>query len=366
MALFNAPVAAANTPGAATGNGLVDRLSRLHTVTATFKQETTYTPPPAFAEELKSAPPANGGPVLKREYLYNGLYIQRGTFSFLDGRAIYDVEYDPATVQRFESENMPFLRHSVQSFDLDRAESLVVHSKTGHAAGKISNSERLPDDFPIDIALGLRCAMEQVWLDPGRFADVQPVSLENGRMLFDIPDRSTSGIRHQWETDQGAQNAIVAYRRVDKSGFTSVDVTCSNFERYGEFMLPRLIESRWLWPSEKGSFVIRKIKVLVSQFVVDSPNNQPSQYHIAYPTNTVIEESRMNVPLYATTTRTFSDREIYEIARAKDVRLSARQRSLEGVSVLTWNIVAGVALSTMALLFWLFRGVRKRGTSTEQ
>ncbi|HEX2974135.1 MAG TPA: hypothetical protein VHP11_17510 [Tepidisphaeraceae bacterium] len=313
----------------------------------TFRQETVWNPPKELIRELEAGAAARGESM---GYIFQGLYVEEGQFSLLEGRALYDVAYAPETVKRFESEKAVFVRRTVKAYAYDRAESLVVHSQTKHAAGRISNTERLPSDYPIDIALGLRCFGEQAWFDPSRLTAAECTITDGGRVLMRISDGFRPGVSHQWEVDPKAQDAIVGYQRIEANGSVLFDMKCSEFRSYGDRALPQVIEARFMAPAGKDATVVRRTaKVTVTEYSLESADNTPERYHISYPSGSRIEESRLNVPLQAATTRSFSDKEIFGLAKARDASIAPHPDPSNTLSRLIW-IVASISFVVLLLL----------------
>jgi hypothetical protein len=357
------PAAAVNAPSALAADAepikhhreaIVERLSKVQSIVATFRQETTYTlSPDPDVVALVRGQRANG------QHPFEGLYIEQGQFSFLRQQAIYDVTYAPETVQRFQAENAAYLKHTVKTYARDRAESLVVHSKSGHAAGKISDSQKLPDEYPIDVALGLRCNYEQVWLDQSRLASANLNVTDNGLVWLEMPDIDAQGAIHRLQFNPNAGYALVECQYLRNDGFVLAEIECDDFSDYGGLILPMLVKARYMQQSQGRPFTVRSIKLVAMNYSINGSTNTPDRYHLSYPAGALIHESRFDVPLHTATTKSFSDREIFEAAQARDARSGRPSRT--PFSRLTW-LFGSTAIAALIVLYlykyhrWTGRG----------
>ncbi|HZL36363.1 MAG TPA: hypothetical protein VFC78_13675 [Tepidisphaeraceae bacterium] len=292
-----------------------------------------------------------------------GLYVELGEFNFLQGRALYDVSYAPETVRRLQSEDETFIKRTAKAYTLERAESLVEHSRTGHVAGIITDQARLPNEWPIDIALGLRCGFDQTWLDESRLKQARFTEIPSGNVAMLLEDESHV-VEYRWELDPRLRYAIVRFQtHTIKDHSLSYDLTCGDYENHGGIFLPGAIRGTAVWiKSERETVVPTSEKMMNIEYSLNSPDNVPERYNINYPAGSLVTDVRLNVPMRAATTRPFTDRDVFVLAAAHDAKSAAIpvKSGVWGPTRWEW---AGVSLC--AVLAWLGFRLWRRGRLRE-
>jgi hypothetical protein len=323
------------------------RLAAMGAITATFHQETSYTP---SAEVLRDQP-AIAAKLGIRFHLNTGLYIENGKFEFLESRALYDVEYAPETVQRLEAEKTPFIRHRIRSYSLDRAESFTKHSATGHEIGIIAEHADLPNEYPIDIGLGLRCGNDQQWLDDKTVKSSHFTSTGGRLISMMLEGTRRPGVAYLWELDPSLGYAVVHFQ--SKQGKAVLyDLKCTQFEDHDGISLPGMITA--LYPSGPST-VSETITVSGISYELHGLLNTPESYRVQFPSRSIVKDTRLGVAMQSPTTRAYSDRDIYLAAAARD----AHGRALPSQSALTkWWVGAGV-LFLAGTVVYVYRRTRR-------
>lgn len=334
----------------------VDRLSRLQSVIVTFHQETFLTPPPEIVKENnRVAVPGNrAGPGRVRE----GLFVINGRFAFLNGNARYDDTCDPITVKRFETEGEPFHRKEIFSFARDRAEEFIEHAPSRHQVGGIFDHKDLPNEYPIDLALGLRCGYEQ-WLTESVINSATFEVAPEGLVVMRIKDSEDDKLEYHWAVDSHNSNALVRFW-ASRGSTVLTDINCSSFTLHDGLALPEAV--RAVYNSTRGGklSVVRTVTVNSIKYDLGSSDNIVAKYYIEYPAGALVTDMRLKVPMRAATTRSFSDKEIYLAAAARD----ARSRPLPQRSGRTkWWIGVWALLLLTLCWYWLQRS-RNRSQGT--
>ncbi|HZL36362.1 MAG TPA: hypothetical protein VFC78_13670, partial [Tepidisphaeraceae bacterium] len=315
--------ARATAPGTKYYQAVVDRLARMQSIHVRFRQETIHTPPYDDATMRRMFGASLGLPATGSLHEQKGLYVELGEFSFLDGRALYDVSYAAETIERLKSENEIFIGRTVKAYTLERAESLVEHSRTGHVAGIIKDQAKLPDEWPIDVALGLRCGFDQTWLDKSRLKQAQFTKMPSGNiaMLLESDDHVT---QYRWELDSRLEYATVKFQMYFQDHFLSIDMNCGDYKDHDGIFLPGVISAVGMWSkANHQSAVTLSEKVMNIEYSLNSPDNVPERYNINYPADSLVTDVRLNVPMRAATTRPFTDRDVFVLAAAHDAKSAA-------------------------------------------
>ena len=169
---------------------ILHRLASLRNLEVDYDQTIERTPTKkglAFAA-------ATGKPVLQ------GTYLSSNHFSFLDGRARFEVKNSTETLDREHKTGGEDTELDILIMSFERTERYSRFRGNGRPSGSISNPENTPwPDFSvIDIALGLRGNRQQSWLDEKTISQGQ-VEVDKTKSTATLHIPSGKGMIHSWQ-----------------------------------------------------------------------------------------------------------------------------------------------------------------------
>jgi hypothetical protein len=253
-------------------------------------------------------------------------------FAFLNGNVCYDRETDAITLAYWAAKGLPAIVRQIQSISATgRVEELTTQRLTNGSRPSFGGFRQLgvfSPDITIDIAMGLRLLGGHQWISNADLAAMEEDPQSDPTIIV-LHASDGTGHVHELRFDKRLLFALVYYRCSNSSG-ASVEITNSNFHRYGNVFIPGRIMRRSNLVDSKGQ--VRhplEFALTVKDASVNDPENTLTHYSIAWPANLHLFDARTNDSIeVGPTARTLSDNDIYHQLAERNTR----ELMLEGIA----------------------------------
>jgi len=261
----------------------------------TFHQDTLVTPPPSFYKKmaaLEKEEAKEGG--TGRLIIHEGLYSEDCAFRFLNGRVEYTSTYTEGTVKRLLSESTPFIRTRDFVYSPEGTEVIIQQGTgKGEFIGTIVEHRKLPNVFPIDIALGLRFGPDMRWIndDDINHAVIEITPGKSLRTRSEIPH--SGKVVYEWELDSLQHEGLTHF--VAKLGdLAYLEIVASQFETIRGVALPHHVLVTRRAPGSAGApaVVVQTVTLHNLKYEVGGNSNSVGSYQLRYPADTPILDMR--------------------------------------------------------------------------
>jgi hypothetical protein len=281
------------------------RMEALHNVKASFDLVTQYDVDP----KLPTPPQVVQVDAVRTE-------SGSGTWSFLNGSARLSFAPDDRTIKYYAKRGLDYDKQETTIMSGGVKSESLYGASNGHGgerfSGGIENIDRFPEEWTLDLALGLRLYRSKSWLvtDDIVGANELPSSDPNALVLQIQGD---GGVIHELHFDRRFFYALVYYKCLFPEG-SYEDVVNSNFHRFGNVFVPLNIVRSGHYVDTSGKWrspIVRTLRV--TKFLINDPSNVESEYEMIWPANLRIYDARIRQPLsVGPTSRSLSEDDIRE------------------------------------------------------
>ncbi len=299
------------------------RRDALQNFTATFRLETDYDfdPNVPLPKEIIQNLPRK-----RRE-------ISEGAFSFLSESARSEIVMTPETQKKCMDLGIPAnarlieARSSTGRFE-QLTEDLGVTGKITRVGG-ISETIDFPEEWTLDLALGLRLFREQAWLTKAAIGDAKEGPSPDRNLLI-LQVQGNNGLVHELHFDKRLLYALAYYRGTFADG-TFEEIINSDFQRQGETYLPQKIVRRSQYTDSSGKPRHPITRTLtIAKYVLNDPQNVPSRFLIDWPGGLKLFDTRMNEIIeVGSTTRPLSDDVIRRQLQERKLSVKESEQDVE-------------------------------------
>lgn len=128
-------------------------------------------------------------------------------FSFLNGGARFESYATSKTIDYWKSRGLPLIREQIQTRSAtarceELSEQLEAPGPPSYV-GSIAGESQFPEDWTVDLALGLRIYREQRWLDRQDIEGAVRVKCEDSNIVvLQIPGKDAVGFVHELRFDK--------------------------------------------------------------------------------------------------------------------------------------------------------------------
>jgi hypothetical protein len=313
------------------------RLDLLKNFSADYTLWTYHDPDPKFASEFVNPMVANGGTYLagKRTEL------SKETFSYLEGRAKWDKWLDDVTIQEMLQHGLPVVWHQVEAYSPGREDQLIEQkllNRSNYVNGGISNFDSLPDDWTIDLALGIRLPGETSFLLRNQLDSAKEVASADPK-LFVLQIDGEKGLTHVLSFDKQKLYALTSVRTTYSDG-SFIEVENTNLRQLGNVYLPYKIVRTTEYTDSSGKRRHPFIRtVSVDRYSLPDPTNTVEKFLVSWPANMVIRDNRVNERItVGPLSRVLTDDDIATaIHQEKDQQERLEQRAKERLNRIESN-----------------------------
>jgi hypothetical protein len=214
-----------------------------------------------------------------------------------------------------------------------RTEQSVLVELRDRRGGVIKASDRFPDSWTIDIALGLRLIGPQQWLSEDDFRGAKIVSQDQDALVlrFEAAERT-----HELRFERRFGYALTQYRVTTPQAAhpSSQEIVCSDFRRiegvYIPFKMVRAVSYVDSQKKERHPYVWTTI---VRDFVLNDPQNTPENMLLVWDAGMMPLDTRVDVNIrVGPTSRPLTDAEIAaQVGNAQDRKADLEQRAKERI-----------------------------------
>jgi hypothetical protein len=319
IAAIPAAVEASPESVAAARKQLVERIAKLHNLSAEFDMTANVTRSPEeikaimivvqrIREELQKERP-DGQLQLN---INNGITQYHGRYSILGARISSDLQLSDADELR-AAESLAF---SPESWVItpERIERLVgpVHA---HPTGAIQGPKmkEFPFEWTLDLGLGLRSLGGSALFTEKDLGEGTLRQLVDGNWGLTLPENNMTG---HWIFDPKNDFALVRYIITENSKVRH-EIVCSNFKPFSGTSLPTKIIRRQCSTSGGKTWTNETFTVDVQKYTMNDPANIPSRYQMVYPAGAGILDTRSGADFQnREADRSYTDEEL--AAKAKE------------------------------------------------
>jgi hypothetical protein len=216
-------------------------------------------------------------------------------FSFLDGNVLVDRDISADTLAFWMQKRLPAIVRQIQSIAADgRVEELTTQQLVDGrqpSFGGIRQLTAFAPDATIDIALGLRLLGCRQWLSSDDFAAMEQIASADTNIVV-LRSHDGTGHTHEFQFDKRVLYALVYYRCTSSHG-ESVEITNSDFRRYGNVFIPGEIIRVSNIPDSSGQ--VRhplRFSISVKSASINDPDNVIARYSISWLPNMRLFDAR--------------------------------------------------------------------------
>jgi hypothetical protein len=257
----------------------------------------------------------------------------RERFTFAGGAGRLERWTSPETTTYWKNMRLPYFSHQIQVLGadgrLDELSNEVRSDGKGTVFGGISQPKNYPEDWTVDIALGLRLYRGSSWLSADELQHAVSDTHSDG--LVELTINTEAGVEHRFRFDANRQYALIYYR-CTFSGKSFEEFEASDFKQFGVLSLPQHILRRTEYPDSHGN-----------PRHPNGANKSASGIQIQWPAGLKIFDSRANAVVdVGPSTRQLSDDDIH----AELQSLDRAQQSQEDEARMRIEKVLGTAATS--------------------
>jgi hypothetical protein len=288
------------------------RFDAIQNISARFKSINEYTPPKDknHAEEATDA-----SPEISHGTLIRGRREYQSEWSYLSGRVAGSSTTSPQTLRAVSTPGVLAVVRDRISLQPGRAERAVWYEGKQLPYGGIKASDLVPEEWTLDLGLGLRMYRAQEYLTRQ--------DLEKGELTI-MPDKVVLTLRgvynskNAFEFDPKIGFALRRYSVTASDGFIFLTVECDEFKQYANLYLPMRVVRKDIYEDEsKVKKVASTYSVHIEEYAVDDPANTPESYLMLWPKGSRISDMRVHFELpVAREDRTWDDAAIADALKA--------------------------------------------------
>jgi hypothetical protein len=273
---------------------LQSRLEALQNLAATFDVRTDYDMDPHTLDRLP--------PFYRRQALELPLHrSETGTaaFSFFKGDARLEYWSSEQTTQDYINAGVPCFTRLIETMSPSRSERWAEQQTPQLrqvSNGTISARGDFPEDWTLDVALGLRLLHSSEWMSNEALSAAKPIESGNPQ-LYVVQLPGVNGRVHRLTFDPRLRYALVSVRTTFIDG-SFQEINNSNFKQYGQLYLPLQVVRTTQYIDSQGKMRHPFVRTLtIQKYVVGDPNNCESMCFITWPKNTEVLDARINEPI---------------------------------------------------------------------